>query len=94
MNKIKERDQLAQMYIRDRYLCCNCGAPVMTEFPQHAHRIANTKANRKKYGKAIIDHIDNWASVCSLRCNSAMNIGNNPVKCDKLIAKIRKEDTP
>ena len=89
-----ERDQLANMYIRDRHTCCNCGLSIgRWRTPQRAHRIANTKTNRKKYGKAVIDHIDNWASVCSLRCNDAMNIGNNPVKCDKLVLHIRKLTT-
>ena len=84
-----ERDRLTEMNFRDGYTCCNCGLSIVRWLTsQRAHRIANTKVNRKKYGKHIIDHIDNWAAVCSLRCNDAMNIGNNPVECDKLVLKI------
>lgn len=92
MNRIKERDQLARLYIRDRYQCCHCGRPVSLGMPQRAHRIANTKANRKKFGFEIIDHIENWALVCSARCNDAMNIGNNPVECKRLLSRIFREN--
>ena len=46
---------------------------------QGAHRIANTKTNRAKWGNWIIDHPMNIAIVCSLECNHLCNIGFNPV---------------
>ena len=61
--------------------------PVDTQ-PQGAHRVANTIANRRKYGSFIINHPLNIAMTCSLRCNSAVNIGNNPGKVIKLLHKI------
>lgn len=59
-------------------VCEICGAPL--EQMQGAHRIANTKANRAKYGSFVIDHPLNIAIVCSLACNQSCNIGNNPGK--------------
>lgn len=67
-------------------VCEVCGKPLTN--PQGAHRIANTKANREKYGSFVIDAVDNIAMVCSLRCNDACNIGNNPGACIKLIKTI------
>jgi hypothetical protein len=55
---------------------------------QGAHRIANTKTNRAKWGNWIIDHPMNIAIVCSLECNHLCNIGFNPGECLKLIKKI------
>ena len=80
-----ERVQLTAMYIRDRYTCRTCNQSVyLYSSPQRAHRIANTKSNRKKYSDFVIDHIDNWASVCSLRCNGKQNIGGSPVQAQRL----------
>lgn len=67
-------------------VCEVCGK-VLTTW-QGAHRIANTKINRKKWGDFVIDHPLNIAIVCSLPCNDKCNIGNNPGKCFELIEKI------
>ncbi|MGP1459925.1 MAG: hypothetical protein ACTTKL_11585, partial [Treponema sp.] len=55
---------------------------------QGAHRIANTKANRARWGSFIIDSPLNIAAVCSLRCNDACNIGGNYGECLALAEKI------
>lgn len=55
---------------------------------QGAHRIANTEANRRKWGAWIIDHPLNIAMVCSLKCNDSCNIGNNPGACLDLVGRI------
>lgn len=59
-------------------VCAVCGKPLNTANAQAAHRIANTQANRKKWGSLIIDHPLNVAMVCSLKCNDACNIGYRP----------------
>ena len=69
-------------------VCEVCGRPLRDGQPQGAHRIGNTKANRAKWGNWIIDHTLNGEYVCSLKCNDAMNIGNNPGKCLELIQRI------
>lgn len=67
-------------------VCEVCGK-ILTTW-QGAHRIANTKANRKKWGDFIIDHPLNIAIVCSLKCNDKCNIGNNIGKSLELVEKI------
>lgn len=52
--------------------CPVCGMYLTYGRPQLAHRIPQTKANIKKYGKAVIHHPDNMVLVCSLKCNTAV----------------------
>lgn len=69
-------------------VCAVCGKTLNGTAIQYAHKIANTKTNRQKYGSLIIDHYLNGAMVCSLKCNQSMNIGFNRGECLKLIADI------
>lgn len=76
-------------------VCFVCGKPYADKHPQYAHRIANTKMNRDKYGSFIIDHTLNGEIVCSLACNQAMNIGYDKGKvlaliCDITLFEMRK----
>lgn len=81
-----ERQQRMLALATSGGVCEICGKPLTVW--QGAHRIANTKANREKYGSFVIDHADNVAIVCCLACNDACNIGNNPEKTYELITKI------
>lgn len=69
-------------------VCEVCGKQLSRSTWQGAHRIANTKANRNKYGALVIDHPLNIAIVCSLRCNDSCNIGYKPRECLKLAKKV------
>ena len=69
-------------------ICEVCGAPLDRATWQAAHRIANTKSNRAKWGSFIIDSPMNIAAVCSLRCNDACNIGGNYGECLALAEKV------
>ena len=71
-------------------VCEICGQTLTTW--QGAHKIANTKSNRKKWGDFIIDHPMNIAIVCSLKCNDACNIGYNKAETLNLIEKIIKSE--
>src|SRR5574344_1662434 len=71
-------------------VCEVCGKP-LGAYAQAAHRIANTEPNRRKWGAWIIDSPLNIAMVCSLKCNDACNIGNNPGACFDLVIDIVKE---
>lgn len=73
-------------------VCEVCGKQLTTSTWQGAHRIANTSANRAKWGSWIIDHPQNIAIVCSLKCNHVCNIGYNPGECLRLVEKIVKEE--
>lgn len=77
--------------------CAVCGKSLDYSTAQGAHRIANTQANRKKWGSLIIDHPLNVAMVCSLKCNDACNIGYKPYECLRLAftilsAEMRKHE--
>jgi hypothetical protein len=52
-----------------------------------AHRIANTKANRRRWGDAVIDDPRNRC-VALREHNSRLNIGSRPVACAALAAEI------
>lgn len=69
-------------------VCEVCGKTLTPSTWQGAHRIANTKPNRAKWGNWIIDHPLNIAIVCSLACNHVCNIGYDPGACLDLVQKI------
>lgn len=83
-----QREQRELALERSDDLCAVCGKPLKQGQPQYAHKIANTKTNRSKYGSFVIDHTLNGAMVCSLGCNQAMNIGFNRGAVLNLIADI------
>ena len=64
------------------------GRPLRDGQPQGAHRIGNTKANRRKYGDFVIDHRLNIGMTCCLKCNGALDISRNPAECIKLCKRI------
>jgi hypothetical protein len=72
-------------------VCEVCGKPLGVH-AQGAHKIANTEANRRKWGSWIIDSPLNIAMVCSLKCNDVCNIGNDPGSCLELVQKILRYD--
>lgn len=92
--RVEALEQREEIFERDGYICQHCGLSIYQHgTPQLAHRIAQSKMNLKKYGKAVIHHPLNMASVCSLYCNDAMNIGMNPVKTEKLVRLIKESRT-
>lgn len=84
----KQRKQREVAYDLSFGVCAVCGKPLNTGAPQYAHKIANTKTNRSKYGSFIIDNPLNGAYVCSLGCNQKMNIAFNKGAVLDLIAEI------
>lgn len=85
--RFEESEKHQRVFARDGYTCCfpGCGKPA-----RHlAHRIANTKTNRKIYGDMVIDHDENVRSVCDDPThNDYYNIGNQPAQAQKLAKKI------
>ena len=73
-------------------VCEVCGKTLTTSNWQGAHRIANTKPNRAKWGNFVIDHPLNIAIVCSLKCNQVCNIGYDEGACLRLVQKIAKKE--
>lgn len=84
------KNQRTLLYNLQGGVCAVCGRYM--ERPQFAHAIANTKANRKKYGSKIIDSPFNGALVCSLACNDRVNIGFNPMECERKMKEIREKE--
>jgi len=86
--KLRIHEERLSIYARDKGICQACGTPCASDAFQIAHRIANMKSNRKKWGAEIIDHPLNKAATHAGACNDAMNIGFNPMRCWELIEKI------
>lgn len=84
-----DREQYTRIYYRDKGKCRTCGTALRYGEGQRAHRIAQTKANRRKYGDAVIYHDENMVLTCPGRCNDAQNIGNNTVQSRALADLIR-----
>lgn len=86
-----------QMQRQERLAMCGgvcevCGKTLTPSTWQGAHRIANTEANRRKWGSWVIDHPLNIKIVCSLACNHICNIGYNPGECLRLVREIVEKE--
>jgi len=71
--KQTEADLIESMYAHYHYRCFVCGKPAT----QRAHIIGRTKANYKRYGKAVVDNPLNWLPACDLDCNALIDAGGN-----------------
>jgi len=92
--KLDAQELREELFRASGYYCAHCGGSLLAHgTPQLAHRIAQSKANIKKYGPAIIHHRLNLVPVCQIEpCNSAMNIGNNPGEIQELLEQIEEEN--
>jgi len=84
--KAFEINEMKKKIIAERRVCEVCGKPGT----QLAHRIPQTKYNLQYYGGEIIHHEKNLALVCSLECNSQVNISQYPVLVRALVRDIEK----
>jgi len=78
---------------RDRGMCRVCGKNAnIYSTPQLAHRIPQTKANKRKYGD-ILHHPDNLWLTCCLACNhkAELHYTRWDEYADKLRGDIRVE---
>lgn len=89
---IESEEERLFLFNRDAGKCQTCGARLSFSAFQIAHKIANTEANKKRWGKAVVNHTDNKACTCpNAYCNSRQNIGGKPIACFDLYSKIIKE---
>ena len=91
MNEV-ERRQRVEALTTCGGICEVCGKALTASTWQGAHRIANTKPNRAKWGNFVIDHPLNIAIVCSLACNHVCNIGYNEGACLRLVQRIIQKE--
>jgi hypothetical protein len=90
---IESADEREAIYIRDGGRCQTCLEAVPFDGFELAHRIANTKANRRRWGNRVVDSPQNRCVTHPGRCNSRQNIGGNPAACLALANKISPENT-
>jgi hypothetical protein len=83
-------DQRWAIYYRDGGFCQTCGEFVPFDQGEIAHCIANTKANRLRFGAKVIDSPFNKKWTHRGRCNSACNCGNRPDECQKIIDQVEE----
>lgn len=69
--------------------CEVCGSDVGPYNTQLAHRIPQSNANLKKYGKEIVHHHYNLAVTCGLECNGAVIV--HGLEEERLVARIRDD---
>jgi len=63
------------IFNRDRFLCQHCESSVYKYgTPQAAHRLSNSKSNRKKYGD-FINSPANCVAACCMDCNDHLAYG-------------------
>jgi len=84
------QDEREALYNRARGHCQTCGKPVAFGAFELAHCIAATKANRRRYGAAVIDHPLNKRVTCPGRCNSRQNCGGDPAACAAIVREIKE----
>ncbi len=92
-NKNGNITQALRLYVFNKAgnKCEVCGKRLTPQTGQVAHRMAKSKVNLKKYGKAIINHPFNLRATCSLRCNSAVLIDNKPIEKEQLVNVIEED---
>lgn len=71
----KTQDAILQIYEHYNYQCFICKSRAV----QLAHLIGDTKSNRKRYGKDIIDNPLNVLPACNLKHNALIDISNNKI---------------
>jgi hypothetical protein len=87
-HRIEVYEERLAIHARDRGICQTCGEPVSVNHFEVAHKIANSVANRKRYGDEVVDSPVNKATTHRGRCNSGQNCGNNPMKCAEIVRAV------
>ena len=88
--RFEQHEERLRIYARDHGICQACGDPVAIDSFEIAHRIANTIANRRRFGAEVVDHHLNKATTHQGRCNDAMNCGFRPDECRRIVEAIRE----
>jgi len=92
-DKATANEQREALFAAAWWSCVVCGRSLSREVPQLAHRIAKTRFRLESYGPEVLHHSLNLVPVCSLKCNSACNIGNRPKEVIALVQRIVRVNT-
>lgn len=84
----KEEEQRKIAWVRGGGVCPICGKAILSGQPQGAHRIANKKVWRDKFGSWVIDSPENLVMVDSLGCNASVDVGSSYGKHLEVIADV------
>ncbi len=90
--KFEANEKKERIYYARGGVCEFCRKPVTLAECQMAHRIPKSKMFLKMFGKKVIHSAGNLALTCSLKCNAAVNIGNNPGAIEELVGEIEGEE--
>ena len=90
--RLEAEEKRTRIYYRSSGRCEICEQPMPITTMQLAHRIGQTKANLKKYGKEIIHHELNMKAVCGLRCNARADISFRTEEVKALVEEIRNAE--
>ena len=75
-NSLEIFDTRLKLYERSQGRCEICDISMPFNQMQMAHRLRQSKANLKKWGKEIIHHPINLVATCSLKCNAKASTSN------------------
>jgi 5-methylcytosine-specific restriction endonuclease McrA len=89
--RFEYQENRIRLMIERGCVCEVCGKPLHLGNLQLAHRIPKAKRYLKKYGKEVIHHPLNLATVCSLKCNDAVLLDpkTHPIEAAELIRRIK-----
>ena len=87
--RLEAEEKKQRLYIERSGVCAVCGKLVKYSECQLAHKIGQTKANLKKYGKEVLHNEKNLELVCGLACNSAVDISFRPNEVLKVLVEIQ-----
>ncbi len=89
-------DMRLRLFERSEGRCEVCEKPMSFGQIQMAHRLRQSKANLKKWGKDIIHHENNLVATCSLSCNAKVSTSNwrevfSDIAKDRSMLEVLKE---
>jgi hypothetical protein len=82
-----------RLYLYNYYdgICQTCGERLGINDFTIAHKIADSKCNRHRFGKWVVNSRANLRPTHRGACNDAQNCGNNPAKSAEIVEAAKLE---
>lgn len=74
------RDQRAEAIERQDFRCAACGMPIFGDDFELAHVLAETRDNVHRFGREVVDHVDNKRATHRGECNDAVMINPESIQ--------------